>query len=352
MYVYIYIYIYIYIDIWSQVDEWVKSWQRHNPTFEYWFWTDSGARETLRRRYPPWMGALYDAYPHAINRADVRKYLILYLHGGIVADLDTECLRPLDALVGGGVSAVENGPRYSCIVGEEPELHRVFLYGRPMTLSKGAASSTSAAAAATAAADADSPPSTFYVTSSFIACRRRHPFLEFVLRRLPTYAGNAKRLGWNENVLNSTGPTFLTESVDAYRRLRLDRVEDGSVDADVFVAPADWFVPTFDPINVNAFRLGCKVMAAAAGGGRKSSVSAPAAVSGFPGTEEVRPSVCDRLLSPTRGSGGGAVDHGGGDEATPDAFTTHHWLHSWAVDFIPRGWTRVEDLVNVTRLVL
>jgi len=75
--------------------------------------------------------------------------------------------------------------------------------------------------------------------------------------KMPICAGekcdNSRRLAWNENVLNSTGPTFLSHALDAYNRsLIRDHVGDGDGgecgadrrDRDaVLVAPWHWFSP-------------------------------------------------------------------------------------------------------------
>lgn len=41
--------------------------------------------------------AAYDAYPNPVQRADVGRYAVLFLHGGVYLDLDVRCERPLDA---------------------------------------------------------------------------------------------------------------------------------------------------------------------------------------------------------------------------------------------------------------
>lgn len=268
--------------------EWIKSWRRHNPGYEYWFWTDSGTRHVLSENYPPWIASLYDAYPYAINQADIRKFLILYLHGGVYADLDTECLRPLDSLF-------DDPEAPGCILGLEPEIHRLFLY--PNDYGRD------------------------YVTSSFIACRPRHPFLDFVIRQLPDYFNNSRTLGWNDNILNSTGPTFLTEVVHKY----LSGGRGQGPEAGIFIAPSEWLVPTFDPINLDRFKVLCKVKGIVSRDGR--------------GVVPL-PKICDKLASNAFLN-------------VPEAqsYTNHHWLHSWGINFIPHGFIPVEKLINLTRLI-
>ena len=72
----------------------------------------------LRRLRGPHSWCIYDSYPYAINRADLRKYVILYAVGGFVADLDVQCLRPLTPLLDWLESK-----QHSCVVSEEPPLH-------------------------------------------------------------------------------------------------------------------------------------------------------------------------------------------------------------------------------------
>jgi mannosyltransferase OCH1-like enzyme len=68
-----------------------------NPEFSQFFWDDADNRAFVAAHYP-WFLETYDAYPLEIYRADVIRYFWLYHFGGIYADLDTECLRPLGEL--------------------------------------------------------------------------------------------------------------------------------------------------------------------------------------------------------------------------------------------------------------
>jgi len=131
---------------------------------------------------------------------------------------------------------------------------------------------------------------------------------------------NSRRLAWNENVLNSTGPTFLSHALDAYNRsLIRHHVGDGDggeCGADrrgrdaVLVAPWHWFSPAVDPLHRRRFRTLCLLLGRRPGDGAAAG-SRGAGVEG-----------CDWLRE--NGARGG------------DSYTTHHWLHSWADDF-PTG---------------
>lgn len=77
---------------------WSESWKRVNPDWEYWFWTDGDNRELVQRYYPEYL-SMYDGLWVEINRADFVRALYMHRYGGVYADLDTWCLRPMDDLV-------------------------------------------------------------------------------------------------------------------------------------------------------------------------------------------------------------------------------------------------------------
>ncbi|MCP5151016.1 MAG: hypothetical protein H6982_09665 [Chromatiales bacterium] len=77
-----------------------ESWRRHHPGWAYRLWSDADGRALIARRLPELVD-LFDALPYGIQRADVIRYAVLWCHGGVYADLDLECLRPVDALVTG-----------------------------------------------------------------------------------------------------------------------------------------------------------------------------------------------------------------------------------------------------------
>jgi inositol phosphorylceramide mannosyltransferase catalytic subunit len=74
---------------------WSSSFTRLNPHHEHVIWDDHDNREFIRNGFP-WFLDYYDRYPKEIFRADMVRYFFLYERGGLYADMDTECLRPLD----------------------------------------------------------------------------------------------------------------------------------------------------------------------------------------------------------------------------------------------------------------
>jgi len=69
----------------------MESWRTHNPRWQLRLWTDQDAP------IPPFARRAR----HVAERADLVRYEILRRHGGVYADTDVECLRPIDALLEG-----------------------------------------------------------------------------------------------------------------------------------------------------------------------------------------------------------------------------------------------------------
>lgn len=81
--------------------QWSESFRRINPGFEHVLWDDFDNRRFIETFYP-WFLPVYDAYPREIYRADAVRYFFLYQFGGLYADMDTECLKPVAPLFESG----------------------------------------------------------------------------------------------------------------------------------------------------------------------------------------------------------------------------------------------------------
>lgn len=68
------------------------------PHFATPLWDDRDNRDFVAQHFP-WFLPVFDAYPKEIYRADAVRYFFLYAYGGIYADLDVYCLKPLDGLL-------------------------------------------------------------------------------------------------------------------------------------------------------------------------------------------------------------------------------------------------------------
>ena len=75
--------------------DWVDSWKRHNPSWEYRLWTDEEIQGFVRDEFPEFY-PVWRSYPKHIMRVDAWRYLLLQRCGGFYVDLDVAALRPLD----------------------------------------------------------------------------------------------------------------------------------------------------------------------------------------------------------------------------------------------------------------
>lgn len=102
--------------------------------------------------------------------------MVLYEFGGVYADLDTECLRPLNRILF----------KYACVISPEPYEHSSLVYNAE-----------------------------FLVTNSIMFCAPKHPFLKQVMDSLPDFSHFSQDI-------DATGPNFLTYQYKLYRDQLLD----------------------------------------------------------------------------------------------------------------------------------
>ncbi|KAJ4301935.1 hypothetical protein N0V90_004031 [Kalmusia sp. IMI 367209] len=82
-----------------------KTWPAKNPNYRYEVLTDDNALEYVEEHYGvhgfnrPDIINLYRELNITIIRADLLRYLIMYAEGGVYADIDVECLRPVNRFI-------------------------------------------------------------------------------------------------------------------------------------------------------------------------------------------------------------------------------------------------------------
>ncbi|GAA3980337.1 hypothetical protein GCM10023085_73360 [Actinomadura viridis] len=155
----------------SRWREWVDSWRRHHPGWDYRLWTDADSRSFLMEHYP-WFLPVYDGYPDPVMRADAVRYFLLDHFGGVYADLDVQSLRPVGELLTGR----------ELVLGCEPSVHTRLPQARHRGLGR-------------------------ILGNAFIASRARHPFWAHVHRELV----RTHRLA---DALDVSGPFFLTRALE------------------------------------------------------------------------------------------------------------------------------------------
>ena len=136
--------------------------------------------------------------------------MVLYEYGGVYADLDTKCLRPLDIVI----------ESYACVLSKEPDVHAALIFNTD-----------------------------FLVTNSIMFCRRKHPFLLQLMDSLPLFSVLATDI-------DASGPNYLTLQLTVYKRSKGD-LEMHDKDA-VFVASSQYFQNNLDPVRYGQFRRQCR----------------------------------------------------------------------------------------------
>ena len=90
------------------------NWKKFHPEWEYRFWNKDAMEDFLQTDFPDFLPA-YRNYPYNVQRWDAIRYLILYRFGGLYADMDYECLAPMDFLLQDA----------ACCMGLEPRIHAI-----------------------------------------------------------------------------------------------------------------------------------------------------------------------------------------------------------------------------------
>ncbi|KAI1621378.1 nucleotide-diphospho-sugar transferase [Exophiala viscosa] len=84
-------------DLPAKFEGWSATCRNQHSDWEWVLWTDEDNEELVRRHFP-WLLKTYQDLPGTIYRADLVRNLYMYMFGGVYADLDVECLRPVDQL--------------------------------------------------------------------------------------------------------------------------------------------------------------------------------------------------------------------------------------------------------------
>lgn len=88
----------------SRFQEIIDSWKIHNPTYAYTLHDNKDREEFIKTHFPRRvLDAYHSIIPYAY-KADLWRYCILYLHGGVFADVDTLCVGSIDEFLEEGIS--------------------------------------------------------------------------------------------------------------------------------------------------------------------------------------------------------------------------------------------------------
>lgn len=102
----------------------IKSFINLNPDYEWLFMDDLRCEQFIKDNFNQEFYNMYKSLPHGVMKADVWRVAIVYVYGGIYADTDCECIKPIsewlkpdDRLIVG--VEMDNGDLYNCIFAAE-----------------------------------------------------------------------------------------------------------------------------------------------------------------------------------------------------------------------------------------
>ncbi|XP_052812464.1 uncharacterized protein LOC128240023 [Mya arenaria] len=158
----------------SKLESHVRTVVNINANWTYHFWTDDSARKLVKERHPNLL-PIWDKYKRNIMRADALRYVVLYEFGGAYLDLDVVAYRSFDRIT----------YKYGCIIPPEPIEHSALLYNMSLLLN-----------------------------NAIIFCRPKHAIMKALMNGLEGTMNH-------KNVLDATGPMYLTEIFISYVKERL-----------------------------------------------------------------------------------------------------------------------------------
>jgi len=75
-----------------------QTWKDCNPNWEYHLW-NGDEMDSLVATFFSKYSSMYKNFSHNVQRWDTIRYMILNQYGGVYADLDSECFRPIETLM-------------------------------------------------------------------------------------------------------------------------------------------------------------------------------------------------------------------------------------------------------------
>lgn len=102
--------------------EWQQSWKDAHPAWAYTFYSDADLLALAEASYPDLAPIFAHADTPGVVRGDFGRLMALHHVGGVYADLDYACLKPLDALLAGKSLVISEMARRAVPVDSPPFL--------------------------------------------------------------------------------------------------------------------------------------------------------------------------------------------------------------------------------------
>ena len=92
-----------------------QSWKYLNPSFTYKFWNDEDCRNLIQQNFSKDVLKVYDSLYAGAFKADIFRLCVLYIEGGVWADISTLCESPINLLLSENIKMVTayDGPAQS-----------------------------------------------------------------------------------------------------------------------------------------------------------------------------------------------------------------------------------------------
>lgn len=74
-----------------------KTWKDLNPEYEYRYLSDEDARVFVLKHYGEEWLSIFNSVPLGVMRGDILRYMLVHTYGGVYADLDTICVKPISS---------------------------------------------------------------------------------------------------------------------------------------------------------------------------------------------------------------------------------------------------------------
>lgn len=152
----------------SQETPHVSTWRARNPRHAHAFYDDQMCLDFVKAHFDAKVVAAYQALRPGAARADLWRYCVLYVHGGVYVDADCTCLQPLDLWLPADTDLV-------VVIDREMQPHRDLF-------------------------------------QAFLACTPRHPLMR---RAIAAVADHAARRLHAHSLFQLSGPTCLGRCLNA-----------------------------------------------------------------------------------------------------------------------------------------
>lgn len=96
----------------------IQSWILNNPTYQWYYMDDVKCNQFIKDHFHEDFYKMYNSLPYGVMKADTWRIAIIYIYGGIYADIDTVCLTPADYWL----------KQYELVVSYEPPFETIANY--------------------------------------------------------------------------------------------------------------------------------------------------------------------------------------------------------------------------------